>query len=64
MHAKNWSATSAEALRSEVSDHRPRRQTVGVNGQGQTFHLSPSSACGDDPSISEEDVNSEHCKQV
>ena len=41
----HWLATTAGAWRSEESDHSPRRQTVDSNGQGQSFHLGPSSVC-------------------
>ena len=34
---RHWSATSAEAWKTQVSDHSPRRQTIDPNDQGQAF---------------------------
>ena len=64
MEPMYWLATPAEVQRSEESDYNLGRQTVGRNGQGQSFYLSSSSTYGDDLWISEEVVSSEHCKQA
>ena len=60
----NFTHTLQEVWRSEESEHNQRKHTVYPNGHGQSFNLGPSSACGDDPPISEKVVSSEHCKQA
>ena len=64
MQPRHWLATSAEAWRSEESDHSKRGETVDPSSQGQLFHFGCSSASGDDLPVREELASSDHCQQA